>query len=116
MAHGGRQPLESERLALAQVAREAALDAHGVASLDPRPPMAGTAAGGGRVDGVTCVAVPGGRYEVTLYVVARPVSLERLGEDLRNRIRRSAEAHGLGDELGPVNVIVTDVATEEAVG
>jgi hypothetical protein len=112
MAGEGREPLVSERLTLAQLARGAALGTRGVASLDPRPPMAATAAGGERVDGLVCVAAPGGRYEVTLYVVARPVPLERLGEDLRERIRRSVDAHGLGGQLGPVNVIVTDVVTE----
>jgi hypothetical protein len=113
MAGEGREPLVSERLTLAQLARGAALGTRGVASLDSRPPMAATTAAGERVDGLVCVAAPGGRYEITLYVVARPVSLERLAEDLRERVRRSAEANGFGDELGPVNVIVTDVVTEE---
>jgi hypothetical protein len=114
MAREGRQPLLSERLALAQLARDAALGTRGVASLDPRPPMAATAAGGERVDGLVCIAVPGGRYEITLYVVARPVPLERLAEELRERIRRSVEAHGVVDALGPVNVVVTDVESEAA--
>jgi hypothetical protein len=114
MAGEGREPLVSERLTLAQLARGAALATRDVASLDPRPRMAATAAGGERVDGLVCVAAPGGRYEITVYVVARPVPLERLGEDLRERIRRSVEAHGLGDQLGPVNVVVTDVVSEEA--
>jgi hypothetical protein len=114
MACEGRGPLVSERLALAQLARDAALGTRGVASLDPRPPMAATAAGGERVDGVVCLAVPGGRYEITLYVVARPVPLEQLGHQLRERIRRSVEAHGVVDALGPVNVVVTDVENKAA--
>ena len=65
------------------------------------------------MDGVACVASPGGRYEITLYVVARPVSLQRLGEHLRERVRRSAEAHGLADELEAVNVFVTDVVSAD---
>jgi hypothetical protein len=113
VAGEGRQPLVSERLTLAQLARDAALGASGVASLDPRPPAAATIAGGERVDGLVCLAAPGGRYEITLYVVARPVPLERLGEDLRQWVRRSVEARGFGDELGPVNVVVTDVVCEE---
>jgi hypothetical protein len=114
MAREGRGPLVSERLALAHLARDAALATRGVASLDPRPPMAATAAGAERVDGVVCLAVPGGRYEITLYVVARPVPLEQLGEQLQERIRRSVEAHGVVDALGPVNVVVTDVETKVA--
>jgi hypothetical protein len=76
--------------------------------------MAATAAGGERVNGVVCLAVHGGRYEITLYVVARPVPLEQLGEQLRERIRRSVETHGVVDALGPVNVIVTDVESKAA--
>ena len=116
MAGEGRQPLVSERLMLAQLARDAALGTRGVASLYPRPPTAATAAtaaGSDRVEGLVCVAAPGGRYEITLYVVARPVPLERLAEHLRERVRRAAEVHGFNDELGPVNVVVTDVETEE---
>jgi hypothetical protein len=114
MEREGRGPLVSERLALAQLARDAALGTRGVASLDPRRPMAATAAGGERVDGVVCVAVPGGRYEITVYVVARPVPLEQLGEQLRARIRRSVETHGVVDALGPVNMVVTDVESKAA--
>jgi len=108
----GKVPV-SERLALARLAREAALDSHEVASLDPRPSSAATTSGGERVEGVASLAAPGGAYELTLYVIARPVSLHRLGEQLRQRVRRSAEAHGLGEELGAVNVVVTDVVGEE---
>jgi hypothetical protein len=101
-------------MALAELARQAALDAHEVASLDPRPPLARTAVAAEQIEGVACMAAPGGGYEVTLYVIARPVSLQRLAANLRERVRRSAEAHGLGDELRSVNVTVTDVVAEEA--
>jgi uncharacterized alkaline shock family protein YloU len=103
----------SERMTLAALARQAALDSHEVASLDVRPPLAHTAAASEQIDGVACIAAPGGGYEVTLYVIARPVSLQRAASNLRERVRRSVEAHGLGDELRTVNVSVTDVVPEE---
>ncbi len=103
----------SDRLALAGLASRAALDSHEVASLDSRSPLARTEAATEQVHGVACTAYPGGGYEVTLYVIARPVSLQRLAGQLRDRVRRSVDAHGLGDDLRTVNVIVTDVVTEE---
>lgn len=87
----------SQRAALAQLAAQTVLDSHEVAALES----------------VMCVAEPDGRYEVTLGLVARPVSLHRLSKNLRERVRRAAEARGLGDELGAVNVIVTDVVSVE---
>jgi hypothetical protein len=102
----------SERMALAALACQAALDSHEVAALDPRPPLARTAADADQVDGVACIASPGGGYEVTLYVIARPVSLQRAASNLRERVRRAAEAHGLGDQLTTVNVSVTDVVPD----
>lgn len=100
-------------MALAELARLAAMDSHEVASLDPRPPTASTAVVGEQIDGVACIAAPGGGYEVTLYVIARPVPLRRLAANLRERVRRSVETHGLGDELRTVNVTVTDVVAAE---
>lgn len=113
MRQGVQQTPASERLALAALACHAALGSHGVASLDPRPPLAHTVAAEERIDGVACVAAPGGGYEITLYVIARPVSLQRLATRLREGVRRSVEAHGLGDELRTVNVTVTDIVAEE---
>ena len=101
-------------MALAGLASQAALDSHEVASLDPRPPLARTSAAAEQIEGVACMAAPGGGYEVTLYVIARPVSLQRLAGNLRERVRRSVDAHGLGDELRAVNVSVTDVVVEAA--
>jgi hypothetical protein len=100
MAQRAQQTPVSERLALAQLASHVALDSHEVAALRD----------------VQSIAVPGGRYEVTLHVIARPVSLGRLGTHLRERVRRSADAHGLGDVLGAVNVTVTDVVSVEEAG
>jgi hypothetical protein len=100
MAHGAQPTPVSERAVLAELARQAALDSHEVAA----------------IAGVQSIAAPGGRYELTVRVVARPVSLGRLGAHLRERVRRSAEAHGLGDELGAVNVTVTDVVSVEEAG
>lgn len=115
MIHGAQPIPVSARLALAELARHTAADSHEVASLDPRPPPAHTVGAGEQVDGVACLAAPGGGYEITLYVIARPVSLHRLAGQLRERVRRNVEAHGLGDELAVVNVIVTDVVVAEDV-
>ena len=103
----------SERVALAGLARQAALDSHEIASLDSRPPLARTVGGREPVEGVGAVAAPGGGYEITLYVIARPVSLQRLASNLRERVRVSAQANGLGDAIYAVNVIVTDVVGGE---
>lgn len=113
MTQGAQQAPVSERLALAGLARQAALESHEVASLDSRPPLARTTGGREPVEGVGAIAAPGGGYEITLYVVARPVSLQRLAANLRERVRRSAQANGLGDELYAVNVIVTDVVSDQ---
>jgi hypothetical protein len=91
----GQAPV-SQRAALAQLARQAALESRDVAA----------------VEEVESVAAPGGCYEIKLRVVGRPVPLGRLASDLRQRVHRAARARGISDELGPVNVIVTDVEEE----
>jgi hypothetical protein len=54
-------------------------------------------------------AAAGGGYEVTLYVTARPVPLEALGQRVTARVvDRVAEA-GYRDELGEVRVVVLDI-------
>lgn len=68
-----------------------------------------TLAEGERLPGVTAVAVPDGRYAVTLNVVARMVPLEPLAEAVRAHVQRAANAAGLVAELGPVDVVVADV-------
>lgn len=60
-------------------------------------------------DGVFAVAEPGGRYDVTVAIVADIVPLLPLADRLRAQILRAAEAAGLGDELGRVEVRVDDV-------
>lgn len=113
MTQKQEQTPASERVALAELARQAALDSHEVASLDSRPPLARTGGGREPVEGVGAIAAPGGGYEITLYVIARPVSLQRLGSNLRERVCRAAQANGLGDAIYGVNVIVTDVVGDE---
>jgi len=96
-------PARNARAALAGLAAEAAAVTPGVARLEP-----------GRTDeGVSCVVEPGGRYEVTVRVVAEPVPMPALADGLRERVVDAARAAGLDDELGSVTVIVGDLSDAE---
>ena len=105
----------SVRLRLAAVARAAALATRGVVGLDAGPArMSMTASQGLRVDGVVCVALPDGRYQVSVHLVAAMVALRPLADAVRTRVERDAAVAGLADRLGPVDIAVEDVevATE----
>jgi hypothetical protein len=100
----------SVRLRLAAVARAAALATRGVVGLDAgRAGMRMTGSAGRRVDGVVCVALPDGRYQVSVHLVAAMVELYPLADAVRARIERDAAVAGLADRLGPVDVAVEDV-------
>jgi len=107
----------SVRLRLAALARASALATRGVVGLDAgRAGMRMTASVGLRVDGVVCAAMPGGRYQVSVHLVAAMVPLRQLADAVRARIEREAAIAGLADRLGRVDVAVEDVQvrTEEA--
>jgi hypothetical protein len=104
------------RLRLAAVAGAAALATRGVVGLDAgRAGMHMTASAGLRVDGVVCAAVPDGRYQVSIHLVAAMVALRPLGDAVRARVERDVAVAGLAGRLGPVDVAVEDVQapTEE---
>ena len=100
----------SVRLRLAVVARAAALAVRGVVGLaSGRAGMRMTASAGLRVDGVVCVALPDGRYQVSVHLVAAMVALRPLADAVRARVERDVATAGLADRLGPVDVVVEDV-------
>lgn len=63
--------------------------------------------------GVSAFAEPGGRYSVTVAIVAEIVPLLPLADRLREQIRLAAVAAGLGDELGCVDVKFENVEVRE---
>lgn len=69
----------------------------------------GTPLGAGRIPGVVTAAAAGGGYDVTLYVVARPVPLMPLGQRLAARVTGAVGEAGFADELAEVRVVVIDV-------
>ena len=100
----------SVRLRLAAVARAAALATRGVVGLDTRRAgMRMTVSAGLRVDGVVCAAMPDGRYQVSVHLVAAMVALRPLADAVRARVERDVANAGLADRLGPVDVAVEDV-------
>jgi len=102
----------SLRLRLAALVRAAALATPGVVGLDAgRTGIRMTASDGLRVDGVVCAALPGGRYQVSVHLVAAMVPLRSLADAVRARVERDAANAGLAGRLGPVDVAVEDVST-----
>ena len=107
----------SVRLRLAAVARAAALATGGVVGLDAgRAGMRMTASAGRRVDGVVCVALPEGRYQVSVHLVAAMVALRPLADAVRARVERDVGRAGLADRLGPVDVAVEDIQARAEAG
>jgi hypothetical protein len=103
----------SVRLRLAAVARAAALATRGVIRLDSgRTTLRMTASAGLRVDGVVCVALPDGRYQVSIYLVAAMVALRPLADAVRARVERDVALAGLADRLGRVDVAIEDVQVQ----
>jgi precorrin-3B methylase len=71
--------------------------------------MSMTASGGLRVDGVVCAALPDGRYQVSVHLVAGMVALRPVADAVRARVERDVAVVGLADRLGPVDIAVEDV-------
>lgn len=100
----------SLRLRLAALVRAAVLATPGVVGLDAgRTGIRMTASDGLRVDGVVCAALPGGRYQASVHLVAAIVPLHPLADAVRARVQRDAASAGLAALLGPVDVVVEDV-------
>jgi hypothetical protein len=100
----------SPRLALARLARGAALDIRGVVDTDAG--AAGTRAtfgGGERVSGVVCTATHGGVYELELHLVTEPVPLHALADRVRKRVHTLATRARLDALVGPIDVVFEDV-------
>ena len=67
------------------------------------------------IPGVLAVEDRHGRVDIEVHLVARwppQMPLEQLGEQLRERLRRSAGMVGMGERLGAVSVAFDDVLTE----
>jgi hypothetical protein len=104
---------ESERIRLARAARQAALTVRGVRAMDAgsgRTFVTG-AGEGERLEGVTCIAAPGGGYEVSLRLIAGLVALYPLAERVRAAVVRVAAFAGI--ELASVSVHFVGLSAEE---
>lgn len=100
----------SLRLRLAALVRAAALATPGVVGLDAgQTGIRMTASDGLRVDGVVCAALPDGRYQASIHLVAALVPLRPLADAVRARVQRDAAIAGLAARLGPVDVAVEEV-------
>jgi hypothetical protein len=109
------EPPVSERVGLARLASDV---------IDSTPGVAATVGATGRwqtfgsrqtIPGVLAVDGGDGRVDIELHLLAHwpPLTaLERIGEQLRAHLRRSAAAAGLGDRLGAVSVAFDDVLVE----
>lgn len=100
--------VRSPRLRLARLAYETALAAPGVLDTDAGPTgLHCTVGGGERLPGVTCVAAPGGGYDVSLRLVCELVPLRPLGDRVRDAVQTvGAEA---GVEVASVTIEITGV-------
>lgn len=104
-------PAASERVELARLALTQALAVDAVVDAVAGPLGTGvTLDGSERLAGVTAAALSDGRYGVTLHLVARVVPLHPLADRIRARIARGAARAGLGQSLGPIDIVFADVA------
>ena len=64
---------------------------------------------GARATGVVATARPDGRFDVELHLIARPVPLLPLGEEIRSRVVAAATKDGLTERLGLVDIGFEDL-------
>lgn len=111
-AISGSAEAGSDRVRLARLALAAALVAPDVDRGDaglrvprvtPDPP--------GVLVGVAATAQADGRYSIDLRLVARPVALLSLADEVRRRVQREAARAELDDLLGEINVEFSDLLT-----
>jgi hypothetical protein len=100
----------STRQRLARIALSAALAVDGVVAGSAGPLQTHvTAAGPELLQGISVVAQAEDRYRVSLLVSCRPVALRPLAERIRAQVHQAAQAAGLGDRLGAIDVRIDDI-------
>ena len=103
---------ESERFHLARLAHDAALGVRGVVALDAESAGGFVTVGGGRhIEGVRCLAAPGGGYDVSLNLVCRLVPLLALGERVQHAVESAGTTAGI--PVASVTVRVAQVVGPE---
>lgn len=112
---GNVEPLVTARLRLARLAEQAIALTDGVTATSGAAGRWRTVGSGHVVPGVLAIEDGRGRVELDVHLVARwppLMPLERLGEQVRGRLRRSAAIADMGERLGAVSVAFDDVAPE----
>ena len=116
MAGGGDSGLPvSGRVALARLAGDVIARTDGVAATAGPAGRWQTVGSRQAVPGVLAVEDARGRVELELHLVAGwPIRmpLERLGEQLRERLRSAAGLAGIDEQLGAVSVAFDDVQAD----
>jgi hypothetical protein len=110
-------PPVSGRVGLARLAAQAIALTAGVTATAGPAGRWRTVGSGQTIPGVLAVEDGRGHVEIELHLVARwppQMPLERLGEQVRGRLRRSAAIAGIGAQLGAVSVAFDDVVAESA--
>jgi hypothetical protein len=105
----------SERVGLAQLAREVIDLTDGVTATTGPAGRWQTIGAGQAIPGVLAAEDSQGRVDIEMHLVARwppPMSLEQFGEQLRAHLHRSAGRAGMGERLGAVSVAFDDVLVE----
>lgn len=102
----------SERVRLARVARDAALQVPGVVDTDSGPMGRFITVGGGqRLGGVTCIAAQDGGFDVSLRLRCAMVPLPELLARVQLAVRQLASQAGL--RVATLDVLVADVVELE---
>jgi hypothetical protein len=112
---GDADPRVSARVGLARLAGQAIALTDGVTATSGNAGRWQTAGSGHVIPGVLAIESGHGRVEIVMHLVARwppLVPLEQLGEQVRERLRRSAATAGMGERLGAVSVAFDDVMAE----
>jgi hypothetical protein len=108
-------PRVSGRVGLARLAAQTIALTDGVTATTGPAGRWLTVGSGQVVPGVLAVEDGRGRVDVELHLVARwppQMPLQRLGEQVRQRLRRSAAIAGIGARLGAVSIAFDDVVAE----
>ncbi|MDX6720631.1 MAG: hypothetical protein QOJ63_2885 [Solirubrobacteraceae bacterium] len=111
-------PPVSGRVGLARLAAQAIALTDGVTATTGPAGRWLTIGSGQTIPGVLAVEDGQGRVEIELHLVARwppQMPLERLGEKVRARLRRSAAIAGVGARLGAVSIAFDDVMAEATI-
>jgi hypothetical protein len=111
----GYPPAPSPRVALAGVAERAVARMAGVALTSGDRGLWQTVDHGRRIRGVTTIAQPDGRFELTVHVVVAwpPEPLPKLADELRRRIYAATKLALLDDSLGAIDVDIVSLCEPE---